>query len=151
MLDKIDSRILHELQVDGRISWVELAERVNLSASACQRRVQSLSDRGVIEAISARLNPAALGLEVQAFVSVQVDRQDLARAKKFRTLIQKYPEVISCHMLSGQVDYLLLIVAEDLRSFGRFVEEKILSMPGVKDARSSIVLEEIKFGPVLVR
>jgi Lrp/AsnC family leucine-responsive transcriptional regulator len=150
MLDHTDLKILRELQNDGRIAWVELAERVALSASACQRRVQSLFERGVIENISARINPHALGFEVQAYVSVHVDRQDVARAKKFRTLIGKYPEVISCHMLTGEVDYLLLVVAKDLRSFGQFVEEKILGMPGVKDASSSIVLDRIKLSSSLL-
>jgi Lrp/AsnC family leucine-responsive transcriptional regulator len=144
MIDNTDRKILRELQHDGRIAWVDLAERVSLSASACQRRVQSLIERGVIEKISASINPEALGYEVQAYVSVHVDRQDVARAKKFRTLIGKYPEVIACHMLTGEVDYLLLVVARDLRSFGHFVEEKILGMPGVKDASSSIVLDRVK-------
>lgn len=150
MVDIIDQKILRELQLDGRIAWVELADRVALSASACQRRVQSLIERGIIRNISARINPAALGFEVQAFVSVHVDRQDVARAKKFRTVIGKYPEVLACHMLTGEVDYLLLVVAKDLRSFGQFVEEKILGMPGVKDASSSIVLDEIKLGSPLL-
>jgi len=150
VIDKTDRNILRELQRDGRVAWVELAERVNLSPSACQRRVQGLTERGVIDGISARINPGALGYEVQAFVSVQVDRQDVTRAHKFRSVIRRFPEVRSCHMLSGQVDYLLLIVAKDLKSFGRFVEDKILGMPGVKDASSSIVLDEINIDSTLV-
>ncbi len=149
MLDNTDLKIVRELQKDGRIAWVELAERVALSASACQRRVQSLLERGVIENIGAQINPEALGYEVQAYVSVRVDRQDVARARKFRNLIGKCPEVIACHMLTGEVDYLLLVVAKDLRSFGQFVEEKILGMPGVKDASSSIVLDRIKLSASL--
>lgn len=143
-MDEIDRKILRELQVDGRIPWVELSERVNLSATACQRRVQSLIDRGIIEGIAARLNPEAMGYEVEAFVSVYVDRQDLKLAKQFRGAIRKYPEVQACHMMTGQVDYLLRVVAKDLKSYGRFVEEKILGMPGVKDASSSIVLDRVK-------
>ncbi|MBT8078099.1 MAG: Lrp/AsnC family transcriptional regulator [Gammaproteobacteria bacterium] len=144
MIDKKDAKILQLLQEDGRMPWVELGERVNLSASACQRRVQALLDRGVIEGIAARTNPAALGYEIEAYVSVHVERQDVGRAKKFRNVIQKYPEVQTCHMMSGEVDYLLRVVAPDLKSYGRFVEEKILAMPGVKDASSSIVLDRIK-------
>lgn len=144
MLAEMDRKILRELQADGRIAWVELSERVNLSATACQRRVQSLIERGVIDGISARINPEALGFEVEAFVSVYVDRQDVKLAQKFRSAIQKYPEVQACHMMTGQVDYLLRVVAKDLKSYGRFVEEKILGMPGVKDASSSIVLDRIK-------
>ena len=144
ILDEMDRRILRELQLDGRLPWVELGERVSLSATACQRRVQALIERGVIDGINARINPEALGYEVEAFVSVYVDRQDLKLAQQFRNAIRKYPEVQACHMMTGQVDYLLRVVAKDLKSYGRFVEEKILGMPGVKDASSSIVLDRIK-------
>lgn len=126
------------------MSWVELGERVNLSPSACQRRVQALLDRGIIDGIAAQMNPQAMGYEIEAYVSVHVERQDVARAQKFRNVIKKYPEVQTCHMLSGEVDYLLRVIARDLKSYGRFVEEKILAMPGVKDASSSIVLDRIK-------
>ena len=144
MIDQTDERILRELDLDGRLSWVDLAERVNLSASACQRRVQAMRDSGVIERISVRTNPEAMGYEVEAFVSVYVDRQDVRLARNFRKAILEYTEVQACHMMTGQVDYLLRVVATDLKSYGRFVEEKILGMPGVKDASSSIVLDRIK-------
>ncbi len=143
-MDKIDYKILRVLEIDGRISWVELADRVNLSASACQRRVQALLDSGVIDRIGARTNPEAMGYEVEAFVSVYVDRQDVQLSKNFRAAMKSYPEVQDCHMMTGQVDYLLRVVAKDLKSYGRFVEEKILGTPGVKDASSSIVLDRIK-------
>lgn len=144
MIDQTDRRILHELQNDGRLSWVELARRVNLSAAACQRRVQALENDGVISGYSARIDPAALGYEVEAYVSVNVERQDIESAQRFRVAIRRYPEVQTCHKMSGEVDYLLRVVATDLKSFGRFVEEKILSVPGVKDASSSIVLDPVK-------
>lgn len=144
MLDEIDRKILRELQADGRLSWVDLAERVNLSATACQRRVQALLDKGIIDSISAQIDAEALGYEVEAYVSVHVDRQDVDLAQKFRKAIRDYPEVQTCRMTTGQVDYLLRVVARDLKSYGRFIEEKILSLPGVKDASSSIVLDRIK-------
>ncbi len=144
MIDKIDYRILRELQADGRLSWVELGARVNLSPTACQRRVQALVDTGVITGFSARVDPAALGYEVEAYVAVSVDRQDLESAQRFREAIRRCPEVQTCHMMSGEVDYLLRVVAPDLKSFGRFIEEQILSVPGVKDASSSIVLDPVK-------
>lgn len=146
MIDETDRKILRELQADGRLAWVELGERVNLSPTACQRRVQALTTRGIIEGFTARIDPEALGYEVEAFVSVSVDRQDLKLAERFRSAVRRYPEVQACHMLTGPVDYLLRIVAPDLKSFGRFVEEKILGMPGVKDASSSIVLDRVKTG-----
>ncbi len=144
MTDQINQKILRELQADGRLSWVDLAERVNLSATACQRRVQALFDKGIIESISARIDPEALGYEVEAYVSVYVDRQDVELAQKFRKAMQDYPEVQTCRMMTGQVDYLIRVVAKDLKSYGRFIEEKILRLPGVKDASSSIVLDRIK-------
>ncbi len=146
MLDQIDTKILRELQADGRLSWVELAERVNLSATACQRRVQTMFEKGIINRISAQIDPEALGYEVEAYVSVYVDRQDVELAQKFRKAIRDYPEVQTCHMITGQVDYLIRVIAKDLKSYGRFIEEKILRLPGVKDASSSIVLDRIKAG-----
>ncbi len=146
MLDQIDTKILRELQADGRLSWVELAERVHLSATACQRRVQAMFEKGIIDSISARIDPEALGYEVEAYVSVYVDRQDVELAQKFRKAIRDYPEVQTCHMITGQVDYLIRVIAKDLKSYGRFIEEKILRLPGVKDASSSIVLDRIKAG-----
>ncbi len=146
MLDRIDTKILRELQADGRQSWVDLGERVNLSATACQRRVQALFDKGIIDGISARIDPEALGYEVEAYVSVYVDRQDVELAQKFRKAIRDYPEVQTCRMMTGQVDYLIRVIAKDLKSYGRFIEEKILRLPGVKDASSSIVLDRIKSG-----
>jgi len=144
MIDQIDGRILQELQKDGRLSWVELARRVNLSAPACQRRVQALEDGAVIHGYGARIDPAALGYEVEAYVSVNVERQDIESAQRFRAAIRRYPEVQTCHMMSGEVDYLLRVVSTDLKAFGKFIEEKILSVPGVKDASSSIVLDPVK-------
>jgi len=146
MLDQIDTKILRELQADGRLSWVELAERVNLSATACQRRVQTMFEKGIINRISAQIDPEALGYEVEAYVSVYVDRQNVELAQKFRKAIRDYPEVQTCHMITGQVDYLIRVIAKDLKSYGRFIEEKILRLPGVKDASSSIVLDRIKAG-----
>jgi Lrp/AsnC family leucine-responsive transcriptional regulator len=143
-IDTQDRKILRELHADGRISWVDLAERVNLSPSACQRRVQSLIDSGVIAGFTARIDPAALGYEIEAYLSVRVERHDVQRAKEFRRAIRQYPEVLTCRMMSGDIDFLLRVVATDVRSYGRFVEEKILSLPGVKDASTSIVLDQIK-------
>lgn len=143
-LDGIDTRILKELQRDGRISWVELGERVNLSPSACQRRVQSLIDDGVITGFTAKVDPAAMGYEIEAYLSVRVERHDVERAKEFRKAIARYPEVLTCRMMTGDIDFLLRVIAKDVHSYGRFVEEKILSLPGVTDASTSIVLDQIK-------
>ena len=142
--DAIDLKILKELQRDARISWVELSERANLSASACQRRVQSLVDAGIITGFAARIDPRKLGYDIEAFLSVRVERHDVKSAQDFRKAIARYPEVRSCHMMTGDIDFLLRVIAKDVRSYGRFVEEKILNLPGVTDASTSIVLDQIK-------
>ena len=143
-VDTIDEKILRELQRDGRISWVELGERVNLSPSACQRRVQALTERGVITGFGAQINPVAMGYDIEAYLSVRVERHDVKRAQEFRKAILRYPEVLTCRMMTGDIDFLLRVIAKDVRSYGRFVEEKILSLPGVTDASTSIVLDQIK-------
>ena len=143
-MDKYDTRILSELQQDGRISWSRLADKINLSASACQRRVESLVDRGVIEGFTVSLNDAALGNHVKAFVAVNMDRQNPELAEEFRNNVRRHPQVQACHMLSGNIDFMLEVVAEDLNSFGQFIDGELLSMPAVKDASSSIVLKVVK-------
>lgn len=143
-LDSIDRKILKELQHDGRLSWVELGERVNLSSSACQRRVQSLLSSGAIKGFTTNIDPSALGFDIEAYLSVRVERHDVKRAQEFRQAIGRYPEVISCRMMTGDIDFLLHVIARDVQTYGRFVEEKILSLPGVTDASTSIVLDQIK-------
>jgi DNA-binding Lrp family transcriptional regulator len=143
-MDKYDTRILSTLQEDGRITWLQLAERINLSASACQRRVESLAERGVIQNFTVNLNEAALGHSVKAFVAVNMDRQDTKLAENFRRQVREHPQVQACHMISGGIDFMLEVVASDLDSFGNFIEGDLLSMPAVKDASSSIVLKVVK-------
>ena len=143
-LDRYDRRILSILQSDGRISWSQLAERISLSASACQRRVEALSKDGVIENFTVNLNEAALGHSVKAFVEVNVDRQNTDLAQDFRRKVREHPQVQACHMISGTIDFMLEVVASDLNAFGEFIDGELLSMPAVKDASSSIVLKLVK-------
>lgn len=143
-MDNFDTRILSTLQEDGRITWSQLAERINLSASACQRRVESLVDRGVIQSFTVDLDEAALGHSVKAFVAVNMDRQDTKAAEDFRRQVREHPQVQACHMISGGIDFMLEVVATDLDSFGQFIDGDLLSMPAVKDASSSIVLKVVK-------
>lgn len=143
-LDRYDVALLTALQQHARLSWVELAERASLSASAAQRRVRALQENGVIERYGTRINARAVGYEVSAFVAVSVERQNFQLAQQFRDALLDMPEVLECHLLSGSIDFMLLVVAKDLQSFGAFIQRKILSLPGVKDATSSIVLEQIK-------
>lgn len=143
-MDKIDARILSELQSDGRITWSKLAERIFLSASACQRRVESLVAQGVIQNFTVNLNEAALGHHVTAFVAVSVDRQNTASAEEFRCWVRGHPRVQACHTLTGTVDFMLQVVAADLGSLGSFLEAELLNLPAVKDVSTSIVLNEVK-------
>lgn len=143
-MDKIDARILSELQLDGRVRWSKLSERVNLSASACQRRVEALLDRGVIQNFTVNLDEAALGHHVTAFVAVSVDRQATGSAEEFRRWVRTQPRVQACHMLTGTIDFMLQVVAADLESLGTFLEAELLHLAAVKDASTSIVLNEVK-------
>lgn len=143
-MDKYDTRILSTLQKEGRISWSQLASRINLSASACQRRVESLVEKGIIENFTLNLNEAELGHHVKAFVAVSMDRQSPDLAEEFRRQVREHPQVQACHMLSGNIDFMLEVVASDLDSFGQFIDGDLLSMPAVKDASSSIVLKVVK-------
>ncbi len=143
-MDRFDTAILKALQADGRITWSDLATRVNLSASAVQRRVEGMVERGVIEHFTVDLNEAALGHAVKAFVTVHVERQNLERAEEFRRRVREHPQVQACHMLSGSIDFILEVVASDLDAFARFIDSDLLGMPAVKDASSSIVLKVVK-------
>ena len=150
-MDRFDAGILSALQRDGRISWSRLAEKISLSASACQRRVESLIDRGVIENFTVNLNEEALGHHVKAFVSVNIDRQNTDLAQDFRRRVREHPQVQACHMISGTIDFMLEVVADDLDAFGNFIDGDLLSMPAVKDASSSIVLKVVKPKEAMIR
>jgi len=143
-MDRYDTAILIALQEDGRISWSALAKRINLSASACQRRVEALVERGIIGNFTVNLNEKLLGHRVKAFVEVNVDRQSTDLAQDFRRKVVAHPQVQACHMVSGGIDFMLEVVASDLDSFGTFIDGELLSMPAVKDASSSIVLKVVK-------
>ena len=150
-MDKFDTGILSVLQRDGRITWSELAGRVNLSASAVQRRVEAMVERGVIRNFTVNLNEAALGHAVKAFVTVRVERQNTELAEDFRRKVREHPQVQACHMLSGSIDFILEVVATDLDAFGKFIDGELLSMPAVKDASSSIVLKIVKPRRTMIR
>ena len=143
-LDRTDVRILHELQRDGRLPIVALAERVALSPTACQRRVERLEESGVIERYAAMLNPAALGFEIQAFVQVRIERQSKEVTEGFEDAVRKLPEVRACYVMTGDLDFLLHIFVPDLKAFSDFAMHRLISVPGVRDVRSSLVLESLK-------
>lgn len=143
-LDRTDLAILAVLQREGRISNADLAERVCLSASACLRRCQRLERSGVIAGYGARIDPARVGLGLQAFVRVQLAHHDSAAIDRFVAAVGACDEVIACHALSGDMDYLLHVAVSDLEHFSRFLLDHLLADAGVADVNSSFVLRTVK-------
>lgn len=143
-LDRTDLRMLRELQKNGRVPVVELAEKVSLSATACQRRLRRLEDSGVIERYAAVLNPAALGQNIQAFIRVSIERQSKDVTEAFEAAIKRQPEVRACYVMTGDLDFLLQVLVPDLQAFAEFSMKVLIGLPGVKDVRSSLVLEAVK-------
>ena len=143
-MDKTDIALLAELQRNGRISNTELAEKVRLSPSACLRRVQKLEADGVIAGYMAQLDPIRLGLGLQAFVRVQLEKHGSAEVQHFVERVQSWNEVVACHALTGEMDYLLHIVVSDLEHFSRFLLDNLLNETGVADVNSSFVLRTVK-------
>lgn len=143
-LDRIDLALLAVLQTQGRITNAELAERVNLSASACLRRVQRLEESGVIAGYAAALDPGKVGLGLQAFVRVQLARHDAEAIAEFSRRVTDWDEVVACHALTGDMDYLLHVIVRDLEHFSRFLLDRLLSGSFVADVNSSFVLRAVK-------
>lgn len=143
-LDRTDLQLLAELQRQGRLTNAELAERAHLSASACLRRVQRLERSGVIAGYRVELDAEHLGLGLQVFVRVQLEKHDAGYVERFTNAVQGWNEVVACHALSGDMDYLLHVVVEDLDHFSRFLLDRLLNESGVADVNSSIVLRTVK-------
>lgn len=143
-LDRTDLLLLAALQQAGRLTNAELAERVHLSPSACLRRVQRLERDGVIAGYAARVDPERLGLGLQAFVRVQLARHDAAAVEAFTAFVQQWDEVVACHALTGDMDYLLHVAVRDLEHFSRFLLDRLLNQAGVADVNSSFVLRTVK-------
>lgn len=148
-LDRTDLRMLAVLQSEGRITNTELAERVRLSASACLRRLQRLEADRVISGYAAQVNPQAVGLGLQAFVRVQLSKHESAAIENFVHQVNGWDEVIACHALTGEMDYLLHIYVADLQDFSRFLLDHLLNASGVDDVNSSFVLRTVKRSPSL--
>jgi Lrp/AsnC family transcriptional regulator, leucine-responsive regulatory protein len=148
-LDRTDLRLLAVLQGEGRITNAELAERVSLSPSACLRRLQRLENEGVIVGYAAQVDPQSVGLGLQAFVRVQLIRHESEAIERFVELVNGWDEVIACHALTGDMDYLLHVYVADLAHFSRFLLDRLLNDAGVADANSSFVLRTVKRSPSL--
>jgi len=143
-LDSIDRKILEAVQGDGRISNVDLAARIHLSAPQCFRRVRSLEERGVIRGYRADVAPEAIGFAVTAYVSVSIGGDDFGRVREIEAEIRAFPQILECWSVSGEDDYLLKVVAHDLKSLSNFLTDRLMQVPGIDNVRSMICLEEIK-------
>ena len=146
-LDKIDRRILRDLQANGRMTNVELAKRAGISAPPCLRRVRALEEAGFIRGYHADVNPEALGYGVTVFAQVGLSSQAEPDLKAFETLTESWPEVREAHMLAGETDFLLKIVATDWDSYQRFLSAKLTSAPNVAHVKSAMTLRVSKFEP----
>jgi DNA-binding Lrp family transcriptional regulator len=143
-LDRVDRRILEELQADARLSSADLAERVSLTTSPCWRRVKRLEEEGLISGYHARVDIQRLGFQVTAIVQVSLDKKDAQSLHAFEAAVQEIPQVLACFRISGRYDHQLIVVAEDLEAYGRFAEEHINGLPSVKEVYTSFVLKEVK-------
>jgi len=146
-LDPIDRKILSELQADGRMTNVELAKRVGISAPPCLRRVRTLEESGLIRGYHADVNARELGFEVQVFAMVGLDSQAESELSAFEERCRQWPLVRECHMLNGEVDFILKCVAPDLSSFQGFLTGDLLTTPNVASVKTSLVIRGAKDEP----
>lgn len=143
-LDAIDRKILTELQEDGRMTNVELSKRVGISAPPCLRRVRALEEAGYIHGYHAALDPQALGFQVTVFAMVGLHSQAEADLLAFQDLVKSWPMVRECHMLNGEIDFILKIVSPDLSIFQSFLTEKLTSAPNVESVKTSLTIRTAK-------
>jgi Lrp/AsnC family leucine-responsive transcriptional regulator len=148
-LDSFDRRILETLQGDGRLRNVELADRIGLSPTPCLRRVKALEASGLIRGYKAELDRSGIGLGLTVMVGVKVDGHRDENASAVQEAFRAMPEIIACHIVSGESDFLLETVFPDIASYERFLFGKLLTLPMVKDIRSNIVIRTVKEGAAL--
>lgn len=148
-LDAIDLKILNVLQDRADIANIELAEAVGLSPSPCLRRVRILEDAGIIRRRVTLLEPRAVGLAVNIFVSVTLEKQVEERLQEFETAVRSRPEVMECYLMTGESDYLLRVVVPDLNAYERFLKEHLTRIPGVASIKSSFALNQVQYRTAL--
>jgi Lrp/AsnC family transcriptional regulator, leucine-responsive regulatory protein len=143
-LDAIDHHIISALQADGRLTNVELADRVGLSPSPCLRRTKRLEREGYIQAYRAVLERRRIGLDLTVFVGVKIEDHANERAEAFQDAILAMPEIVACHLVAGDVDYLLEVVVPDLEHYQAYLVGKLLNLPIVREVRSNIAIQTLK-------
>ncbi len=144
MLGTKDRRILSELQRDSRLTTQELADRVGMSSSATWRRVKSLEEAGIIDRYAVIVDPKKAGFGLATIVQISLARHEHANVDQFIHEVLQHPEVLECFATSGEADFHLRVVVEDIDAYNRFLDEFIFKLPGVSQVRSNIVLKEIK-------
>ena len=142
-LDKYDRAILEAMQRDGRISNVQLAARVNLSESACLRRVRALEEQGIIDGYVALVNQAQAGLTGNVLVHIGLHREEQSELAAFEAAVQDIPEVMECYLMTGDFDYLLRVVVADMSDFERLHMESLTRLPGVARVNSSVAIRTV--------
>jgi len=143
-LDRIDRRILTALQRNGRLTNVELAKEVGLSPSPCLRRVRQLEEAGIIENYVALLNAGRIGLGMTVFVRVWLTGQDEDTVNHFIESVQQLPQVVECHLMAGDCDFLLRVVSADLEAYRRFQAERLARIKGVRSVKTDIPMQKVK-------
>ena len=143
-MDIYDKKILRALQDDGRISNKDLAEQVSLSQAPCWRRVDALEKQGLIKSYTAIVDQEMLGLNLTAFAQISLDNHHPETVKLFDQGIQQWPEILECHATSGEYDYLLKIITQDMNSYNRLVHEKILRLPSIRSVNTSFSMQQKK-------
>ncbi|WP_264213177.1 Lrp/AsnC family transcriptional regulator [Leisingera thetidis] len=139
-MDSIDRKIVAALQRNGRLKISDLSAMVGLSPTPCARRVALLEERGVICGYSARVDQAKLGLPVTIFVAVELEKQSAEALSAFENAVRRFDQVMECYLMTGTRDILLRVVAEDLPDFDRFLEDRLMRVPGIRNTRSSFTL-----------
>lgn len=143
-MDNYDRSILRYLQEDGRMSNLHLAEQIHLSAPQTLRRVRTLEEKKVIRGYVAQVAPEAVGFGVMAFVNLSLDREQFRNVREVERQLMAFPDIIECHTISGDFDYILKVVAKDLKSLSQFLTDTLMQVSGVASLRSMICMEEIK-------
>jgi Lrp/AsnC family transcriptional regulator len=143
-LDEFDKKILDRLQRDATVAVADLAEQVGLSQSTCWRRINLLEQAGVVRGRVALLDPKALGIEVTVFANIKLSAHGRRSLNEFEEAIAQCPDVVECYTMSGEMDFLLRIVARDIESYERFLRETLLQMPSVQEVHSHIALSQVK-------
>ncbi len=144
VLDRLDLNILKTLQSDGRISYVDLAERVGLSSTPCIERVKRLEKEGYIEGYYARLNPQLLNYKMLVFVEISLSYPTPDAFQSFNKAVKELPYILECHLVSGDADYLLKARINDMSEYRALLGDMLLTLPGVKNSKSYIVMEEVR-------